>query len=40
MELMKNIERLILKKICNDESFARKTLPFVKLNAVLNAVPA
>jgi archaellum biogenesis ATPase FlaH len=27
---MTNVQRLILKKICNDESFARKTLPFVK----------
>jgi hypothetical protein len=27
---MTNIQRLILKKICNDEQFARKALPFVK----------
>ena len=27
---MTNIQRLILKKICNDEQFARKTLPFIK----------
>jgi archaellum biogenesis ATPase FlaH len=27
---MTNIPRLILKKICNDETFARKALPFVK----------
>ena len=27
---MTNIQRLILKKICNDESFARKALPFIK----------
>ena len=30
MDNMTNIQRLILKKICNDESFARKTLPFIK----------
>ena len=27
---MTNIQRLILKKICNDEHFARKALPFIK----------
>jgi archaellum biogenesis ATPase FlaH len=27
---MQNVPRLILKKICNDEQFARKALPFVK----------
>ena len=27
---MTNIQRLILKKICNDEQFARKALPFIK----------
>ena len=27
---MTNIQRLILKKVCNDEQFARKALPFIK----------
>ena len=27
---MTSIPRLILKKVCNDEAFARKALPFIK----------
>ena len=30
MEHLTNNSKLILKKICNDENFARKVLPFVK----------